>query len=230
MTTFQKFTKIYKYWCILASKTKSIIYFIGKYLQLLLKIFLIAPQRPNTRIAYNGTKLYLFVYITKYRIICMSKQEIIEKFRQKLIIENYSQQTINNYVSAIRLFLEYLSKLTVKEVSDKEIQDYLFYCKTERKYSFSSIKQVVASIGYLYKKVFNKPAPDALHIELRKPTVLPAVLSVEEISKLLKVTSNVITRYLNRSGLKSSVSIKRFFRFGLPSSATFLNPGSSSEL
>lgn len=160
----------------------------------------------------------------------MSKQEIIEKFRQKLIIENYSQQTINNYVSAIRLLLEYLSKLTVKEVSDKEIQDYLFYCKTERKYSFSSMKQVVASIGYLYKKVFNKPAPDALHIELRKPTVLPAVLSVEEISKLLKVTSNVITRYLNRSGLKSSVSIKRFLRLGLPSSATFLNPGSSSEL
>ena len=30
----------------------------------------------------------------------MKKQEIIEKFQKKLIIENYSGQTIRNYLSA----------------------------------------------------------------------------------------------------------------------------------
>ncbi len=121
----------------------------------------------------------------------MNKQEIIEKFRQKLIIENYSRQTINNYVSAINLFLDFIAKLNVKKVTNKEIQDYLYYCKTEKKYSYSSMKQVIASIGYLYKKVFEQPVPKALNIELRKPVVLPVVLSVKEISRLLKVTTNI---------------------------------------
>ena len=30
------------------------------------------------------------------------------------------------------------------------------------------MKQVIASISYLYKKVFNKPIPEALNIRLKK--------------------------------------------------------------
>jgi len=121
----------------------------------------------------------------------MNKQEIIEKFIQKLNIENYSKQTISNYVSSLKLFLEYVSKLNVEKITNREIQDYLYYCKTEKKYSYSSMKQAIASIGYLYKKVLNRPIPEALNIELRKPSLLPVVLSVKEISKILEVTTNL---------------------------------------
>lgn len=121
----------------------------------------------------------------------MKKQEIIEKFQKKLKIENYSEQTIRNYLSAIKLFLEYVKKLHLKDVTDKELQDYLFYCKTEKKYSYSSMKQVIASISYLYKKVFNKPIPEALNIELRKPSTLPTILSAKEISIILSATENI---------------------------------------
>ncbi len=121
----------------------------------------------------------------------MRKQEIIKKFKDKLIIENYSEQTIRNYVSALKLFLEYICKLNVKEVTDKEIQDYLYYCKTEKTYSFSSMKQVIATIRYLYFNVFNKPVPESLNINLRKPNILPTVLSLKDISKILKVTNNL---------------------------------------
>ncbi len=121
----------------------------------------------------------------------MRKQEIIKNFQDKLIIENYSEQTVKNYVSALKLFLEYISKLNVQEVTDKEIQNYLYFCKTKKKYSFSSMKQVIAAIRYLYLKVFNKPVPEALNIELRKPSLLPTVLSAKEISKILHVTKNL---------------------------------------
>jgi site-specific recombinase XerD len=121
----------------------------------------------------------------------MKKQEIIEKFQKKLIIENYSGQTIRNYLSALKLFLEYIEKLQLRGVTDNEIQNYLYYCKTKKKYSYSSMKQVIATISYLYKKVFNKPIPDALNIELRKPSNLPTVLSPKEISKILDVTKNL---------------------------------------
>ena len=51
--------------------------------------------------------LYLYEYITEYKLLYMKKQEIIEKFHEKLKIENYSEQTIRNYLSALKLFLEY---------------------------------------------------------------------------------------------------------------------------
>jgi uncharacterized protein YaaR (DUF327 family) len=46
----------------------------------------------------------------------MKRQEIIDKFNKQLSIENYSSQTIKNYLSAVKLFLESIenSKVTVQ--------------------------------------------------------------------------------------------------------------------
>lgn len=121
----------------------------------------------------------------------MKKQEIADLFRKKLEIENYSYQTIKSYMSALYLFLDYLSELEVSEITDKEITDYLHYCKSEKDYSFSSMKQAMASIRYLYKNVLNKPIPEALNLKLRKPQTIPKVLTRKEISRMLAVTKNL---------------------------------------
>lgn len=121
----------------------------------------------------------------------MKKQELLEQFSRKLEIENYSVQTVKNYISALNGFLEYVHSLKINRVTDKEITDYLYYCKKEKNYSFSSMKMVIAAIKYLYKNVFNKPAPEALNIKLRKPSVLPTVLTVNEISKILDTVENL---------------------------------------
>ncbi len=121
----------------------------------------------------------------------MKKQELIHRFSQQLEIENYSAQTVKGYTSALKLFLEYIENLNVKKISNKDINDYLHFCAKERNYSFSSMKQVIASIRYLYIKVLHKEAPQALNIELRKPHKLPLVLSKEDIKKILRVTSNI---------------------------------------
>ncbi len=121
----------------------------------------------------------------------MKKQELLNQYAQKLEIENYSIQTVKNYISALKLFLEFVSKLKVKQVTDKEINDYLHYCKTEKNYSFSSMKLVVAAIRYLYKNIFRETVPNALNIELRKPSVLPTILTLKEISKILDQVKNL---------------------------------------
>ena len=135
--------------------------------------------------------LYLVVYITKYKTLYMKKQKIIEKFNKRIIIENYSEQTIKNYLSVLKLFLDWVEKRNVDKVSNEEIQDYLFYCKNKKNYAFSTMKQVIATISFLYDKVLDKPIPKALDIKLRKPTHLPIVLSVKDISKILEVTNNL---------------------------------------
>lgn len=121
----------------------------------------------------------------------MKKQEIIEQFNKQLSIENYSEQTIKSYASALKLFLDKLENLKVNKIGDQEIQNYMYYCAKEKKYSFSAMKHVIASIRYLYLKVLKTPVPQALNIELRKPHKLPLSLSKEEIQKILKVTKNI---------------------------------------
>ncbi|GAA4826787.1 integrase [Marinicella pacifica] len=121
----------------------------------------------------------------------MKKQEIISRFVRQARIENYSEATVKNYVSALRLFLDYVSKSQVEKISDDDIHGYLYYCKREKKYAYSSMKQVLATIRFLYAKVFHRPVSDALDIKLRKPVYLPSVLSSKDISKLIKVTDNL---------------------------------------
>jgi len=53
------------------------------------------------------------------------------------------------------------------------------------------MKQVVAVIRYLYLKVLLQPIPQSLIVKMRKPDKLPAVLSKQEICKLIKVTGNI---------------------------------------
>ncbi|MCB0374679.1 MAG: tyrosine-type recombinase/integrase [Sinomicrobium sp.] len=53
------------------------------------------------------------------------------------------------------------------------------------------MKQVTASIRFLYQNILEKPVPDALNLKMKKPQTLPVVLSKEEINRLIKVTSNL---------------------------------------
>ena len=121
----------------------------------------------------------------------MKKQEIVDRFTKRLIIENYSKQKIKNYLSVLKLFLEWVENLNVEKVTDDEIENYLYYCKNEKNYSFSTMKQIISTIRYLYINVFNKSIPKALDMKLRKPTILPSVLSSSDISKMLSVTTNI---------------------------------------
>lgn len=121
----------------------------------------------------------------------MKKQEIIDNYNKYLSIENYSEQTIKSYLSALKLFLNYIEKLNVNKITEKEIRNYLFYCKDQREYAFSTMRQVISSIRYLYKNVLRQQIPECLDLSLRKPNSLPVVLSKTEIIKILQATNNL---------------------------------------
>lgn len=84
----------------------------------------------------------------------MKRQEIVDKFNKQLSIENYSDQTIKNYLSALKLFLDWIENTKAIKVTDDEIQNYLLYCKRERKYAFSTMKKVIATISFFIQGYF----------------------------------------------------------------------------
>ncbi len=121
----------------------------------------------------------------------MKKQEISDKFIKQLKIENYSNQTIRSYSSALNLFLDWLLRFKFEKVTDDVIHDYLFLCKEKKNYSFSSMKQAIGAIRYFYLKVLNEKPPESLSINLRKPAYLPVVLSPGEINRIINSIDNL---------------------------------------
>lgn len=74
--------------------------------------------------------MFFCVYCVKYTPI-YEKQEIISIFIKQARIENYSVATVKNYVSVLKLFLQYVSKLPVDKITDVDIQNYLYYFKNQ---------------------------------------------------------------------------------------------------
>ena len=121
----------------------------------------------------------------------VKKQEIVSRFTRQLVIANYSRQTIKTYLSALHKFLNYVALLNIEKVEEKHIEEYLYHCSTNKNYAFSTMRQVIATICFLYTKVLERPVPNALNIKMRKPETLPNVLSKEEVKLLIQANGNV---------------------------------------
>ena len=56
-----------------------------------------------------------------------------------MTIENYSKQSIKCYISKLNHFLRYVKKLYIDKITDNEKQNFLFYCKDNKRYYFSTV-------------------------------------------------------------------------------------------
>lgn len=86
----------------------------------------------------------------------MNKHDLITKYKHQLILKNFSESTNSSYLSCIQLFLSYVSINTPKEVKGDQLRIYFTYCKTQLGYSYSTMKQHLAAIRFLYAEVLNK--------------------------------------------------------------------------
>ena len=123
----------------------------------------------------------------------MLKSELLKNLQQKLTIQNYSQQTIKSYTSAINNFIKYIKDASIEKVDEKVIQNYLYFCKNDKKYSLSSMKQAYSALKILYLQVLQKPFPPNINFYFRSEEKLPEVLSVEEINKMFQIVDNLKT-------------------------------------
>lgn len=129
----------------------------------------------------------------------------LELYSEDLQLKNYSQNTIDNYSSQVKCFLEYFEKSATKpsEISERQIKAWLMEAKTinARKHRLSSVK--------LFYKLTGKQPLKFKHIEYPKSEKkLPIVLSQDEIQRMFNVCENlkhkVILSLLYSAGLRVS--------------------------
>jgi site-specific recombinase XerD len=128
-----------------------------------------------------------------------------ELYSEDLRLKNYSQNTIDNYVSQVKCFLTHFDKQVTKpsEINEKMIKCWLLEAKSinGRKHRISAVKLFYALTG--------KQPLKFKHIEYpRSDKKLPIVLSQEEVQRMFTACENtkhkVILALLYSCGLRVS--------------------------
>lgn len=129
----------------------------------------------------------------------------VEMFSKDLRLKNYSENTIENYCSQIKIFLKRFDSVANKpsEISEKQIKVWLLETNTinSRKHRLSAVK--------LFYSLTGKQPLKLKHIEYpRSERKLPIILSQSEIQRLFSACTNtkhkVILALLYSCGLRVS--------------------------
>lgn len=110
-------------------------------------------------------------------------------------IRNMSPRTIDTYTYHITHFERFLNK-PAEQASPEDVRSFQLYLIEERHVSWSAFNQAVCALRFLYRTTF----PRDWHVTMipfgKKPKVLPAVLSNEEVDRLLQCVANLKHRTL----------------------------------
>ncbi len=136
--------------------------------------------------------------------IMFNKEKLLQKVKEQMILQNFTQKTQKAYLYNIEKFLIYLQKNSLN-ISETPIKRY--FLGLHEVYDVNTIRQIRASILYLLKLLNMNIQFDEIPSPKRKK-LLPKVISKQEIQQIIKNTKNIkhklIIILLYSSGLRVS--------------------------
>lgn len=114
-----------------------------------------------------------------------SQPRLLDRVRNKLRIQRYSERTIQIYVHWIADYIRFHSLRHPGDMREPEIEAYLTYLVVSKNYSASSQCQALCALLFLYKQVLGiglTKSIDAVRTQREKR--LPVVLSTAEVEAL----------------------------------------------
>lgn len=125
-----------------------------------------------------------------------SLPEETEKFRNWLLSQRYSDSTIKTYCEAIAVFLRFFHDKPLDQISNSDLIQFNTDYILKRKYSASYQNQVINAVKLFFRIVTKTSLnPDLIH-RPKRPSLLPNILSTQEVASILKVTENQKHRML----------------------------------
>lgn len=112
----------------------------------------------------------------------MNIGKYIEMYSNDLRLKNYSQNTIDNYCSQVKCFLQYFENVATKpsEISEKKIKEWLLLAK-----SINGRKHRISAVKLFYQYTGKQPLKFKYIEYPRSEKKLPIVLSKQEIQSIL---------------------------------------------
>lgn len=123
----------------------------------------------------------------------MKTEELLLEFERKMIVQRYSPNSIQNYKSAVRCFLQLAEKKFSHplEITETEIEKYIYWKMEKHRIGASYQRLIVASIDKFYLSMFHTQL-DIKHLYPRtKNKSLPVYLTVKEVVRLMDKVTNL---------------------------------------
>ena len=121
------------------------------------------------------------------------------KLREKMIkdlkVRRYSENTQRAYVTAVAGMAGYFMK-SPDQLSQEDVQNYLFYLLEERRLSWSSCNVAASGISFFYNVTLAESRKKITIPPKRQQSKLPEVLSKEELERLFDSVSNLKHRVM----------------------------------
>jgi len=117
----------------------------------------------------------------------MEIPKYIELYRRDLILKNYADTSIENYVSQVKLFLSDHNKQFTEpsKINENAIKEWLLKANT-----INSRKHRISALKLFYHHTIKQPLKFKNIEYPRSDKKLPIVLSVEEIQRMFDVCEN----------------------------------------
>ena len=107
-----------------------------------------------------------------------------QRMREDMQLRGFAPRTQDVYIHAVQQFASYYHK-SPEQISQEEVRRYFVYLMNEKRVSPSTISLTMCALKFLYERTLQRPLP--IFDLLRRPQrrSVPAVLSVEEVRRLL---------------------------------------------
>jgi hypothetical protein len=134
-------------------------------------------------------------------------REVPESYRHKLIELRYSKNTSKHYISAFEEFINYYQRYEIDAITEPQIKDFIRYLITERRLSESYQNTAINAIKFYFEKVLKGQRKFYFLDRPKGEKTLPEVLNTEEISAMIKVTTNLKHKLIIMFGYSSGLRL-----------------------
>ena len=131
---------------------------------------------------------------------------ILDQVRDAIRVKHYSIRTEEAYVDWIKRFILFHGKTHPKDMGASEVEAFLTHLAVDRDVAASTQNLAQSALLFLYRSVLQVDLPWLTQVvRAKRPSKLPVVLSVEEVSRVLAElagTNRLIGRLLYGAGLR----------------------------
>lgn len=120
----------------------------------------------------------------------MTKEEILDKLVQDIRLRGLSEDTVAEYHTKARVFMEYFDK-PADQMGEAEFRKFLQYLQDERKLSPASINTYNSGLRFLYEVTLEQNLNYKRIPRVKEPILLPNIMTVKEIEKFFGVIDDL---------------------------------------
>ena len=143
---------------------------------------------------------------------CLESDPPLRKLAESLRVRHYARSTVKAYLYWSERYLEYCDENSLDKRKDESFRVFLTHLALKKKVASSTQNQAFNALLYLFRNVWGQEPSEIDAVRARRPRRLPAVLTKDEVKKVLDAAGEsvaaLILRLIYSSGLRLSEALR----------------------